>query len=286
MTLTARAPGKVNLCLFVGAPRIDGLHPLVSIVQSVSLADELTLAPRGDRDAVVCPGVEGENLALSALTAFRESTGWDAPPQTLTIAKRVPVAAGMGGGSADAAAALRLVSAAASLPIPDDLPMRLGADVPSQIRPGRVLMAGAGERVEPLPPARPFGLVVVPLDAALSTAAVYRAFDILGRARTDDELAELEAAVRAGEAPPVNDLQPAALRLCPAIAPALEAVREAGAQDAMVSGSGPTVYGRCADELGAERAAAALRAGGYPRAVAAVPVGPDYGEVRRLPASQ
>ena len=92
-------------------PREDGLHPLVSVVQALSLADELTLEPAaGDADEVVCPGVEGPNLAARALQLFREATGWDGPPQRLTIEKRIPVAAGMGGGSSDAAAALRLAA--------------------------------------------------------------------------------------------------------------------------------------------------------------------------------
>ena len=97
-----RAPGKVNLSLFVGAPREDGLHPLVSVVQAVSLADELTMESAA-ADEVVCPGVEGPNLAARALAAFRAATGWE-DPQRIMIAKRIPVAAGMGGGSADAAA--------------------------------------------------------------------------------------------------------------------------------------------------------------------------------------
>ena len=85
----------------------------MSVVQAVSLADELTLEPGGERDEVVCPGVEGENLAARALALFREATGWNAPPQRLSIVKRVPVAGGMGGGSGDAAAALRLAAHAA-----------------------------------------------------------------------------------------------------------------------------------------------------------------------------
>jgi 4-diphosphocytidyl-2-C-methyl-D-erythritol kinase len=191
-----KAPGKVNLCLLVGAPRSDGLHPIVSVVQPVSIADEVTLAPAGDagragaaaphaaavRDVVVCPGVEGENLAARALAAFRAATGWDGPPQRLEIAKRIPVAAGMGGGSADAAAALRLASQASGLPIPGDLAMRLGADVPVLLGGTRALVTGAGEHVEPLPQ-EPLGLVIVPLDAALATGDVYRAFDVLGKAR-------------------------------------------------------------------------------------------------------
>jgi 4-diphosphocytidyl-2-C-methyl-D-erythritol kinase len=149
--LTARAPGKVNLGLYVGAPRADGLHPIVSIVQPVTLADELTLEPAGDRDTVVCPGISGENLALRALTEFRAATGWDGPPQRLTIDKRLPIAAGMAGGSSDAAAALRLAAEASGLAIPPDLPMRLGADVPVMLAGTRALVTGAGEHVEPLP---------------------------------------------------------------------------------------------------------------------------------------
>ena len=155
--LRCLAPGKVNLCLFVGAPREDGLHPLVSVVQAVSLADELTLEParRASADEVVCPGVEGENLAGAALAAFREATGWDGPPQRLTIDKRVPVAAGMGGGSGDAAAALRLAAHAAGgadAALLLALAAGLGGDVPSLVAPGRTLMTGAGEHVRALEP--------------------------------------------------------------------------------------------------------------------------------------
>src|SRR5918912_1386864 len=160
--LAARAPGKVNLCLFVGAPLADGLHPLVSVVQPVTLGDELTLppaAPGTPADEVVCAAVEGPNLAAAALAGFRAATGWDAPPQRLVIDKRVPVAGGMGGGSADAAATLRLAARAAGGArngLLHELAVRLGADVPALVKPRRVLMLGAGERVEPLPPPAPF----------------------------------------------------------------------------------------------------------------------------------
>ena len=117
------APGKVNLCLLVGAPRADGLHPLVSVVQPTRLGDKVTLEPgEGKEDVVVCPGVEGDNLAARALREFRAATGWDGPPLRLTIAKRIPIAAGMAGGSSDAAAALRLIARASGLPIPPQLP--------------------------------------------------------------------------------------------------------------------------------------------------------------------
>jgi 4-diphosphocytidyl-2-C-methyl-D-erythritol kinase len=97
--LRCRAPGKINLCLFVGRPRADGYHPLVSLIQPVSLADELTLEPAdGPADEVVCVGVEGDNLAARALAAYR-AAGWNGPPVRLTIDKRVPLAGGMGGGS-------------------------------------------------------------------------------------------------------------------------------------------------------------------------------------------
>ena len=270
MRLVARAPGKVNLSLFVGAPREDGLHPLVSVVQAVSLADELTLEPGGERDEVVCPGVEGENLAARALALFREATGWDAPPQRLSIVKRVPVAGGMGGGSGDAAAALRLAAHAAGGAPPEllhELAVALGADVPSQLSPGRVLMHGAGEHVDPLPDPDPFGLVIVPSPHTLSTPEVYAAFDRLGGARGPAELEQAAAAALAGEPPPpVNDLQDAALSLCPGIDLF---------PGAMVSGSGPTVFAVFETPEVAREAAH-----GIPGALAAEPVGADFSRVR------
>jgi 4-diphosphocytidyl-2-C-methyl-D-erythritol kinase len=136
-------------------------------------------------------------------------------------------------------------------------------------------MLGAGERVLALPEAAPLHLVIVPLDAALSTPAVYRAFDALGGAREPAALEAIGARLAAGELPGeliVNDLQEAARSLCPAIGPALDAVRATGAAHALVSGSGPTVFGLYAAAAAAEAAAAALRPA-YPRAVAAEPAG-------------
>ena len=86
------APAKVNLCLCVGGRRSDGLHELVSLMQSVTLCDELEISD-GDRDEVICPGVDGPNLVIAALCAFRERTGWDGPGQRVTVLKRIPVAA-------------------------------------------------------------------------------------------------------------------------------------------------------------------------------------------------
>src|SRR5262249_42273248 len=154
------APAKVNLCLFLGPTREDGRHELVSIFQPVALADTVELEPAGlgtSADRVVCPGVEGENLAATALKRFRERTGWKGAPVRLTIEKRIPIAAGMAGGSADAGAALRLAARAAG--ISDDNLLReiaaeLGAHLPPQGRPRPHPATRAGERPPP-PPAPP-----------------------------------------------------------------------------------------------------------------------------------
>jgi 4-diphosphocytidyl-2-C-methyl-D-erythritol kinase len=299
----ALAPAKVNLGLFLGPTRAqDGKHELVTVMQSISLADELTLerAPAGvEKDEVVCPGVPGapgENLAALALKAFRAATGWDAPPLRLEIVKRIPVAAGLGGGSADAAAALRLARHASELgdeQLLRELGAALGADVPAQIAPGRWLATGAGELLEALPDPNPasFGLLVLPAAAELSTAAVYAEADRLGLARSHEALQErrralrraleLSAAVPAASELLENDLQRTAIALCPEIAAALAQTRDAGAEIALVSGSGPTVVGLFphANGLGrAERAAASLR-DRAPQPICATPVDAVFARV-------
>lgn len=275
--LAALAPAKVNVVLGVGRPRADGLHPVVSLVQTLSLADELRLEAGSGEDEVVCPQVAGPNLAADALAAFRAATGWDGPPVRLTIVKRVPVAAGMGGGSSDAAAALRLVATAAGRP--DDprlasIARGLGSDVPALLLGGRSLGTGAGELVAPRPGSEPFGVLVLPSEEQLATPAVYAEFDRLGLGRSQEELAAL---ARRPE-PPGNDLEPAARSLAPSIDAALDAVRAAGADRAMVSGSGPTAFGLYGGADGPARARTAARR--LPGALAAEPVGPGYGEAR------
>jgi 4-diphosphocytidyl-2-C-methyl-D-erythritol kinase len=292
----ALAPAKINLGLFLGPTRAqDGRHELVTVMQSISLADELTLerAPAGvAEDEVVCPGVPGppaENLAGMAIRAFRAATGWDVPPLRLSIAKRIPVAAGLGGGSADAAAALRLAKHASGRgdeALLRELSAALGADVPAQIEPGRWLATGAGERLEELPDPNPasFGLLVLPAAAELSTAAVYAEADRLGVERSHEALQEyrralrraleLSASVPAASELLDNDLERAAISLCPEIAAALHQARETGADLALVSGSGPTVVGLFphANGLGrAERAAAGLE-DRVPAPICATPV--------------
>ena len=263
------APGKTNLCLYLGPTRPDGRHELVSVMQSLTLADELTLEPRadgGDADEVVCPGVTGENLAGAALAAFRAATGWDAPPQRLTIAKHVPVAAGMGGGSGDAAAALRLAHTASGLgdaELLHHLATGLGADVPAQVEPGRVLATGAGETLERLPAPAPYGVLVLPSHLALSTADVYREADRMGLGRDAADLAQRLADVRefGADLPDAlihNDLEAAARSLAPEIGRTLIEAMAAGADRSFVSGSGPTVIGLFADRDAAREAAAGL----------------------------
>lgn len=295
--LCVLAPAKVNLGLFVGPLRADGRHELVTVMQSISLADELTLsvAPAGTPgDEVICPGVEGLNLAAQALRAFRTATGWDAPPQRLRIDKRVPVTAGLGGGSGDAAAALRLVAAASGLgddALLSSLATELGADVPAQIRPGRWLATGAGEHLTPLVDPPPFGLVVLPVAAALYTAQVYAQADRLGDPRAVAELEhrrhELTGALALGAPlPPAhllhNDLQDAAVHLCPEVGQALRAVRDAGADAAMVCGSGPTVVGLFAraNASGRVQRALAALADRRPEAISAEPVSNAFAAVR------
>jgi len=289
MRLRCRAPGKINLCLFVGRPRDDGYHSLVSLIQPVSLADELTLDPAdGDRDEVDCPGVEGENLAARALALYREA-GWSGPPVRLTITKRVPVAGGMGGGSADAAGALRLVAAAAQSEdrvLLGRLAQRLGSDVDALVDSQRCVIAGVGHRVIDLPDPVPFGILLVPSAHRLSTPDVYAEHDRLGLGRDADELDRLTGAVGGAAHDQTlfaerllhNDLETAARSLCPPIGGALADVRAAGAVRVMVSGSGPTIFGLFPGAAGVAHAQAAARdlRGRHPGAVAAAPVGREY----------
>jgi 4-diphosphocytidyl-2-C-methyl-D-erythritol kinase len=256
-----QAPAKLNLCLYLGGRREDGLHELCSLFEPLALADLIEVTP-AERDEVVCPGVEGENLAARALAGLRER-GWESEPLRVRIEKRVPVAAGLGGGSGDAAAVLRLAEGeVADLP---QLAAELGADVPSQLRPALALVQGIGERIEPLPEPAEHAAVLVPGGGGLSTAAVFAEADRLGLGRSAEELDELAGRLRevagAGASPLsypellVNDLEPAALSLRPDIGEALDALREAGAPVAILSGSGPTAVGLFPD-LAAAKAAA------------------------------
>jgi 4-diphosphocytidyl-2-C-methyl-D-erythritol kinase len=255
------APAKLNLCLYLGRRREDGLHELCSLFEPLALADLIEVSEAA-ADEVVCAGVEGENLAAAALAALRDA-GWERPPLRIEIEKRVPVAAGLGGGSADAAAVLRLAAGeVAELP---RIAASLGADVPSQLRPSFALVRGAGESVEPLPAPGAHAALLLPDGGGLSTADVFAEADRLGLGREPAELDELAVRLRqvagAGASPLaypellVNDLEGPARSLRPSIGTALDALRKAGAAVALLSGSGPTAVGLFAD-VGAARAAA------------------------------
>jgi 4-diphosphocytidyl-2-C-methyl-D-erythritol kinase len=249
--LSTLAPGKVNLCLYLGPTREDGYHELLSVVQPVSLFDAVRLEPLAGgaaSDRVLCRGIdESGNLATKALERFRAAAGWAGTPVEVTIDKRIPVAAGMGGGSSDAAATLRLASELSGRGADlQALAFSIGADVPVLLDPRLALMEGAGERVTPLAGALAGAIVVAASTEQLSTPAVFAEADRLRLPRSADEIADLRLRVLADPVASglmVNDLQPAAISLCPSIEPELDRMRSLGAAHAMVTGSGPTVFG-------------------------------------------
>jgi 4-diphosphocytidyl-2-C-methyl-D-erythritol kinase len=274
--MVVRAPAKLNLCLYVGERRADGLHELRSLFCPLMLADRIEIGS-ADADEVICSAVAGENLAATALAALRER-GWPSPPLRIEIDKRIPVAAGLGGGSADAAAVLRLADG--EVGELEALAASVGADVPSQLDPAFALVSGAGEGVERLPDPGEFAVVLVPFEPGLRASEVYAEADRLGAGRPAAELEDiggrLRDAARGGASPLsyaellVNDLQAAALSLRPEIGEALATLERAGAAAALVTGSGPTVVGVFEDIVAADRAAGALP----PRWAGAIVSGP------------
>ena len=257
------APAKVNLVLRVGPVAPNGLHEVCSLFASLELHDVVEVR-ESDRDEVACDVVPGPNLAEAAIRAFRAAHP-ALPPLEVWIDKRVPVAGGMAGGSADAAAVLRAANQIAGVPFDADalraIAAPLGSDVPSQVEPAHAIVTGSGERVVRigLPP---MALVLVPDPDGLLTRDVFRKADSLGPPRAELDCGDLEDFPRlnvpgiAGRLE--NDLQEAALSLRPELADTLESVRRTGALGALVSGSGPTVFGVFAERAEAERAAAVI----------------------------
>lgn len=258
------APAKVNLVLRVG-PFDDrrGLHRVASLFASLDLADEVEVEVAPE-DSVECPGVDGPNLALAAVQRLRQYAP-SMPPLRVRITKNIPVAAGLAGGSADAAAALRAANSLHELPFDEEqlreLAAPLGSDVPSQIEPAHAVVTGTGEVVERVElPA--MALVLVPSASGLSTGAVFAKARELALPRAEigaDDLAALAREPVAAIAERMeNDLEPATLALRPGLRKTLDRLRETGALGAQVSGSGPTVFGVFGDRAAAQAAADAI----------------------------
>jgi len=291
-SVTVRVPAKINLQLAVGPLRPDGYHGLMTVFHAVSLFDEVTVAAAG-ADSVTVRGEgaglvpeDGDNLALRAVRALREAIGepdaaGEAGGVAVTIAKRIPVAGGMAGGSADAAAALvacnELWSTGLSLEELCAVAGRVGSDVAFAVLGGTAVGQGRGEQLTPaLAAPATYHWVLAFADGHLSTPTVFRALD---RQRQRQQVAEPElsgelmSALRA--ASPVrlgaalsNDLQEPALTLFPALRKTLDAGLAAGALGGLVSGSGPTCFFLAGSAGEATDLAVALSGAGVCRSVA------------------
>jgi 4-diphosphocytidyl-2-C-methyl-D-erythritol kinase len=253
--VNARAHAKINLALVVGPTRADGRHEVVTVLQRVDLADRITIAPAPD---TTVDGFPADTLVRRALDALDAPHGW-----RVRLEKRVPVAAGLGGGSSDAGVALRLANALLDEPFePEELhaiAAVIGADVPFFLYDGPQLGTGDGSTLAPLEVPQSFAVVLLLPDGAVkpSTAAVYRAFDERGGGEGFAErAASLRSELAAVRVPrdlaalPPNDL---------AGSPLEAEFLEAGAFRAGVSGAGPAVYGLFETRPEATAAARRLR---------------------------
>jgi 4-diphosphocytidyl-2-C-methyl-D-erythritol kinase len=269
-TLREAAPAKLNLDLLVTGRRADGYHELDSLVVFANLGDVLAFAPAATLAlepagpfAAELPAGE-ENIVLRAALRLAGQAG-TAPGARITLDKRLPVAAGIGGGSADAAAALRGLRRLWGLPLGDaalgELGLGLGADVPVCLRGAPTRMRGIGERLEPLPGLPPLDLVLVNPRRPLATAAVFRALRLerFSRRAEDPWPAPGREALVARLARSRNDLEAPATALLPAIGEALALLAaDPACALARMSGSGPTCFGIFPDAAAAQAAAARI----------------------------
>lgn len=280
------APAKVNFGLRVTGRRADGYHELDSLFLPLDFGDEIELdcarPPGAGIELTLDPPLPelppgGENLAVRAASAFCAAAGFE-PSLGLRLRKRIPLAAGLGGGSSDAAAVLRGLDRIHPGRVEParlaSIALSLGADVPFFLDPAPARVRGIGERREAL--AAPFprwNLLLVNPGLPLATARVFAAHAAAGPrpAAAADLGACLEAIRREPLAPGVlqrllvNDLEPAATRLCPQIGPLRERIAAAGALAVGLSGSGATLFGVFADAQSARRAGAAFGAGPWTR---------------------
>jgi len=283
--VTVRAPAKINLHLGVGPLRPDGFHALATAYQAVSLFSTVTARP-ATQWSVACDGQAGidisgvpldeSNLALRAARLLAEHAGpaGTVQPVSLHIGKGIPVAGGLAGGSADGAAALLACDTLWELGTPRDelltLAGELGSDVPFALVGGSASGHGRGELVTPLEDNGAWTWVVLTFGEGMSTPAVYGEYDVLHAdiQLPDPEIpSRLVEALRTGDVAALagsvgNDLQPASLRLRPALVEPLRSGLDATAYAALVSGSGPTCLFLCEDDDHAEHVAAALSAYG------------------------
>lgn len=253
-----RVPAKVNLALNVGATGQDGYHVLGTVFQAVSLFDELTARPlstgeirlsfRGEGAAGL--PTDGTNLVTRAARLLAKTCGAEGAGADIRIHKRIPIAGGMAGGSADAAATLvacnQLWETRLSLQQLHGLAAQLGADVPFLLHGGTALGAGRGEKLTPVAVGGTFRWVLALSHHGLSTPAVFREFDRISSPQPTGIGPDLLAALADGDVPRLgkllsNDLQQAAISLQPELAEVLRMGRDAGAAGAIVSGSGPTI---------------------------------------------
>jgi len=292
--VTVKVPAKLNLQLSVGPRRADGYHDLVTVFHAVSLYDTVTVAP-ADQDEVTVTGEgasavpqDGDNLALRAVAALRAAVPGVIEPVRITIAKRIPVAAGLAGGSADAAAALvacnELWDAGLSQQQLCTVAATVGSDVAFAVLGGTAVGRGRGEDLTPaLAPSAQYHWVLAFADGQLSTPEVYGTLDRLRPGYSTAPVLDsaLMTALRAGDPVRVgkalsNDLQPAALSLFPALRKTLAAGIELGALGALVSGSGPTCMFLARNAARGLDLAAALSGADVCRSVATV-TGPVSG---------
>ncbi len=252
---SAAAPAKINLALVVGARNADGLHEVATVLQRIDLCDTISLEAA---EALAIEGFEQDTIVRSALEAVAAAAGTE-PRWRARIVKRIPVAAGLGGGSSDAATALRLANDLLHEPLPPvqlhTIARSLGADVPFFLEPGPQLGTGDGSTLQALGLPQDYAVLLV-LPAGVvkeSTGAIYARFD--GAAGFAERRARvLEVAAQAHSAHDLADLPPNDLASSPVAAELLAA----GAFRADVSGAGPTVYGLFADRAGAVRTATEL----------------------------
>ena len=255
------APAKVNLTLMVKSPSAVGLHPIRSLMQTIEWGDLLRVT-EGEEDHLEVDGADlptGEdNLVWKAVAALEKAIDPARPPLQVYLKKRLPVAAGLGGGSADAAVILAALGRMLDLSpaVLQRVAPDIGSDVPAALAGGSLWVEGFGERISPFGVLSGFALAVAVPDFSLLTADVYRRWDDLGEPRgTEFPSAALPPALRRSVSFR-NDLEPAALRVRPELGDAMSLLSTEWGRPVAMSGSGPSLFGYFMD---AEEAGAAAR---------------------------